>query len=156
MLPLTRTLLDEYKHFSDKRLKDGNHFVVDDRQDKDFGADRQLYPWFCQMFAHVVADDEATLRLNGHPRSPAIEAWVAKNGARDVHLEITLRPGEQGVLLELARLMRAIVAPGARYDEPSNKYVCPRVAESLERLKGTLDRVWTADFTPQPRPTSLF
>ena len=52
--------------------------------------------------------------------------------------------------------MKAIVAPGARYDTNYYKHSCPRVAKSLEELRTALDRAWTPGSKGSPKAGSLF
>jgi hypothetical protein len=51
---LKQALLKEYEHFSDKRIRNidrGKFFIIDGRGVGDYGADRQLFGWFCTAFA---------------------------------------------------------------------------------------------------------
>jgi hypothetical protein len=76
---------------------------------------------------------------SGTPRRSL--ALSSKGSAR---LQFQVTRGSQLLLSELAQAIRAIVAAGApRYSVPSYKYVCPRTAASLERLKAALDRAWS-------------
>ena len=129
-------LLQAYGSFSDrriKRLERGHLFIVDDRKVGDHGADRELYPWFCRMFADVISEDEVTVSLHGVPVSREVEEWAQQSGAvvDCGTLVLKLKRGEQALLSALAARVRAIVTPGAHYDVKSYRYVCPRVARSL-------------------------
>jgi hypothetical protein len=154
MESLKRVLLKEYGSFSDRRIKRierGHLFIVDDRTPRDVGADRQLYLWFCTMFADVVNDTEVLVELGGGvPMSLEVRKWAYREGAeladRDAvstRVVFSIARGEQSSLLGLASAIRAITQSGG-YSVPSYKYVCPRTASSLERLKGALDRALNA------------
>ena len=152
MTLLKRALLDEYGTFADrriKRLETGHLFIVDDRTPQDFAADRNLYPWFCSIHVDVVNESEVQVLLRGDvPIGPRVNRWIESTGAKyatdySSTLEFSVRQGQQEMLSRLASAIRSITAPGApRYSVPSYKYVCPRTAASLERLKSVLDRAW--------------
>jgi len=97
------------------------------------------------MFADVLSDSEITLSLSGNiPTGPTIMRWLKRYHLRAGNpLEFKVKKGEQQMLTELANAFLAIVAPGVYYSVPSYKYVCPRTAASLERLKKVLDRLWS-------------
>lgn len=145
---LKLALLQAYSSFSDKRIKRlerGHLFIVDDRVDGDIGADGKLLSYFCEIYADVISDDELIVRLHGVPVSPPIEEWADKCGAvlEGGRMTLTLQRGQQALLSGLATRVRAIVASGApRYQVKSYKYVCPRVAKSLDRLETVLDGPW--------------
>lgn len=151
-LILKQYLFDEYGGFADrriKRLEKGDTFIIDDRSEDDIGANRQLYSYFCTMFAKVRASDHVSLTLHGNvPLSPTVHAWIKNSGGTygestyGKSLTVQIKTGEQNKLRDLARHVRAVVAPGSRYDVPSYKYVCPRTAKSLERLAALLDKAW--------------
>lgn len=151
-LQLKQYLFEEYGGFADrriKRLEKGYSFIVDDRNEEDVGANGQLYSYFCMIFAKVRAGDQVGLTLHGNvPLSPAIHTWIKTTGAAysesafGKSLGLQVKVGEQNRLIELAKHVRAVVAPGARYDVASYKYVCPRTAQALERLAGLLNKAW--------------
>jgi hypothetical protein len=154
-MSVKETLFAEYGGFADKRIKNidkGKRFVADDRHYSDFGADKDLLSYFCAIFVDVVSDNEVQVTLTRNvPVGPAVTAWIAQNEATynigtsylTTSLKFTVRIGEQAILSELANSIRAIVAPGApRYAVSSYKYVCPRTASSLDRLREALDRAW--------------
>jgi hypothetical protein len=150
MSTVKKALLAEYGGFSDKRIKNiakGHLFIVDDRGPGDVGADGDLLPYFCLVFADVISDDEIMLTLHRNvPVGPAVTQWVKRYNASHKNsstLELIVPRGRQHMVSELASAIRAIVAPGApRYAVRSYKYVCPRTAASLERLKNVLDQAW--------------
>jgi hypothetical protein len=145
---LKSTLLKEYGHFADKRIKKietGHLFIVDDRRSTDHGADGKPFGWFCLIFADVVSAERIKVILRGGvPSSVAIDGWTKKYKADHSagQLSFYVTPSDVGKLGDLARAIRLIVKPGARYPVPAYKYVCPRTAASLERLRAALVRSW--------------
>lgn len=147
---LKRILFVEYGGFADKRIKkleNGKRFIVDDRSDRDIAADGNLYPWFCMIFIEVGNTAEAVdLIFSGDiPISTTVESWFADHAAvrqGDRGRIVTLHRGQQGNLTGLAAAFRQIVSPNRRYPKPSYKYVCPRTAGSLDRLRRVLERAW--------------
>lgn len=79
---LKKRLYDEYGGFADKRIKkldNGNFFIVDDRQQDDYDARKQMFLWFCLIFAEV--NDLQSVRVilrGGIPTYPTVAAWQAK------------------------------------------------------------------------------
>jgi hypothetical protein len=147
-LLLKRKLFDSYGGFSDKRIKNlekGEHFIIDDRSDRDFGADRALYSYFCSMIAVVLENDKVKVVLSGNvPVSQEVYEWGVKYRA-DIgmrRLSFIIDLGNESILDELADRINAIVAPGRQYDTPNYKYVCPRTANSLRRLTKVLTEYW--------------
>ncbi|MER9210075.1 hypothetical protein [Mesorhizobium sp. M0771] len=145
---LKQALFDEYDGFFDKRIKkldSGDFFLVDDRGGGDHDARKRLFLWFCSMTLRVTRGDAVELYLSGDvPKSNEVNALLD-----DMQTEghygrptIVIEKGEQGVLMDLAQAFAAIVARGKRYPTPSYKYVCPRTAKSLVRLKNALDKAW--------------
>lgn len=148
VLDLKKALLAEYGSFADQRIKNpakGSVFIVDDRAERDVGADKHLYSYFCMMFAEVIGPGEVQVSLSGNiPAGAPVSAWaqkagVAINGSR---LTIAVTSGSLHLLPKLAAAFRAIVAPGMRYETANYKYVCPRTAGSLDRLAATLAKQW--------------
>lgn len=153
---LKALLLDEYG-FDDKRVKrleKMDRFIVDDRSWRDFGADRRLYPWFCSISVAVESGERARVTLaRNAPTGDSVLKWarqyaLATNEDQYVQSPLILHvtPADFEVMLEgLAAAVAAIVAPGApTYHEASYKYVCPRVAASLRKLKEVLAGGWRA------------
>jgi hypothetical protein len=148
----TRTLkqafLDAYGHFADKRIKNidgGSLFIVDDRGPKDVGADRKLYPWFCQILAEVIDQNTVRITMRGDvPQGALVARWFEAHGAEETNfgLQFNVRKGEEGKLAALANSFRSIVGSGQRYPVKSYKYVCPRVGDALDRLRGVLTNAW--------------
>ena len=145
---LKQALFKAYDGFGDKRLKKIENdapFIIDDRGPGDYGADKQLFPWFCLMFADVV--DGSTVRITmrgGLPTSPSVNSWFASTKAEDYAggVQFHIASGEQDTLLQLADRIEAIVAPGKSYAVKAYKYVCPRVAHSLRELHKVLSSAW--------------
>jgi hypothetical protein len=132
---LKETLLKEYKHFSDKIIKkisSGSSFIVDGRVPQDHGADGNLYPWFCLIFADVVGAQTVTVTLQGGvPQGTAVSNWVRRHGATGDELSgviFNVTPADVSKLTELAGAVRSIVRPRVRYPVRAYKHVCPRVA----------------------------
>jgi hypothetical protein len=150
---LKAILFKVYGGFADKRIQNLDHgsvFTVDDRSGRDLGADKKLYGYFCLMFAEVLTDTDVSIRLRGNvPLSNSVKNWVAKHQATLDEsatrvLTFSVRKGATAPLLELAEAISSIVAKGARYKEPSYKYVCPRTAESLRKLEKVLRQAWAS------------
>jgi len=161
MSALKKILFDEYGGFADKRIKDidkGNKFIVDDRDDSDIGANGKLLSYFCMIFVEVLSNEKVFVELYGNiPIGKTVKNWLAKKEYEiktlPMHsiLSIEINQGDQGILKELAESIESIVAPGApRYNVKSYKYVCPRTAKSLDRLRKILDKAWE-----NPLPSEL-
>lgn len=152
MLRLKEILFQNYGGFSDKRIKDlkkSSRFIVDDRTEQDYGANKKLYFVFCSIFVEVLSDDEVQVRLIGNvPISSEIEEWTEINEAvlqkdLEARLLFKIKKGNEGRLYDLAEKIMGIVAPGApRYNVPSYKYICPRTGRSLKRLAKVLEDAW--------------
>lgn len=146
---LKQVLFDAYGGFADKRFKNldkGRLFIIDDRGPGDEDAAGKLFLWFCQIFAEVI--DQHTVKITmrgGVPDGPLVAKWFAEHGAEKTNFgrEFTVRRGEEAGLAELAAAFRAIVRPGARYPVKSYKFVCPRIAASLDRLRDVLSKAWS-------------
>lgn len=143
---LKQHLFEAYDGFADKRYRNIERdapFIVDDRADRDLDARGQLFLWFCQMFATVRATDRVHLLLRGGtPESDDVAAWFdahgAERGAGGIGFDI--RPDSLASLEDLAQRFEAIIR--TRYDTKAYKYVVPRVAASLRRLRDVLDAAW--------------
>lgn len=153
MSQLKKALYAAYDGFADKRVKNlakSSTFIVDDRAQGDYGADRSLFLWFCSIFVDVVSESEVTVRLaGGVPTGPSVTAWVKANGGRykatpSKVLTFTVKQGNESALLSLATAIESIVTSGKPYSVASYKYVCPRTANSLKRLANELHATWDA------------
>ncbi len=151
MSELKKALFNKFGGFADKRIKNldkGTTFIADDRGRGDYGADRNLFLWFCSIFIDVKSESYVLVRLSGGvPWSSAIAQWAKSNNLEhrerpQTYIHIPISKGEEHKLNELASLLDAIVAPGERYEVAAYKYVCPRTAKSLRRLAKTLTSVW--------------
>ena len=152
---LQKALYDEYRLDAHGLPNRGNGrlFIVDGRGLGDFAANGDLYSFFCSIHGEILNNDEIKVTLAGNiPDGCRVTEWQTRHSlVRDPFLEFAVKRKEQGMLGELASAMLSIVARGApRYSVPSYKYVCPRTASSLKRLKAVLDRAWE---TP-PAPVS--
>jgi hypothetical protein len=149
---LQRLLFDEYGSLN-KRIRNPEtirFFIVDDRSEKDIGADNTLYSYFCEASVEVLTGQSLKVTLQGNiPMGSKVKAWIKQYEAKHddgvpSRLEFIIEEGQQARLQSLAAALRDIVAPGKRYSIPNYKYVCPRTAASLERLQGILDKAWSA------------
>lgn len=144
---LKRHLFSCYGGFADKRIKDlakAQSFIVDDRNNGGLSSDG-LFGWFCGIVAEVKSDDVVQVNLHGSlPRSPQVQETFRILGAIPGEQCLRFKVGREQIPLvrTLANQIRDIVARGNRYTEPSYKYMCPRTADSLERLAGHLDDFW--------------
>lgn len=153
MPKLKKALYDAYGGFGDKRIKNldkGSTFIVDDRSAGDYGADRNLFLWFCSIFVEVVSDSEIKVTMSGGvPIASSVKTWAKANGAKletspRGQLVFHIKKEAQPALLSLATAIKGIVAPGKKYPVPAYKYVCPRTANSLTKLASELSSVWAA------------
>jgi hypothetical protein len=111
----------------------------------------KLYSYFCSISLQItektllITDDKCLLKLWNVPFNDAIQKYVLScNGTfSDIRYErnifIEFEASNTKILRELAMLIEDITKPGARYNVPSYKYVCPRTAYSLIRLADYLD-----------------
>ena len=144
---LKQILLDEYGHFSDKRIKKlgaGSQFIIDDRNKNDLGANGQVYSTFCTMFLDVRSSNEVILTLMNCPTSPDIEKWFSANAIAfgQNGKAVAIMKGEQDCIKKLEALVGLLASWGGRYDVPHYKYTAPRVSDSLTRLRHTLTKAW--------------
>ena len=150
--PLRQALFEEYGS-ADRRIKNIEkvlNFRVDDCQHQ-VGADKQPLSHVCTIFVYAEDETKITVSLNRNvPMGDLVLLWIAQTGAvyhndsswPATQLSFSLQEGEQDKISGLAEAIRAIVAPGKRYSTPSYKHTCPRTADSLDKLRACLDRVW--------------
>jgi hypothetical protein len=149
--PLQEVLFKEYGP-TDGRIKKAekaSFFRVDQSQIHT-GADRKPLSHVCTIFAEVKGDGGLTITLRGNvPLEAPVQEWIKSVGAScgsplgtRRELSFSVKKGEQNKLGGLAQAMRATVARGRRYSEPSFKYTCPRTASALDHLQDVLDGVW--------------
>lgn len=147
-------MYSEYGGFADKRIKNlqkSSTFIVDDRSPRDIGADKRLFSYFCMIFTDVISEIQVKVRLIGNvPISPNVTLWIKSKKTEfegDIGngtLSFVIDKGNEGILMELANSINAIIAPEAhRYEIPSYKYVCPRTVKSLRRLAIILSKAWS-------------
>jgi hypothetical protein len=147
--PLKKALYAEYGSPDKrvKRLEKIDFFIVDDRKARDHDAAGKLFLWFCKILATPVMGGSLEVTLRGDvPMGPTVKAWISQNNATyaagDIRSSLTfvIEKGQQSKLHGLADAFRNIVK--RRYSTKSYKYVCPRTADSLERLQRVLDNAW--------------
>lgn len=144
---LRQVLFDAYEGFGDKRLKDLKRdapFIVDGRGSGDYDARGQLFLWFCQILARVEAPDRIRLSFRGGvPQSKTVANWFEAHGAEKTNFgtEVLLTPENVDDLSKLAQAFSAIIK--TRYEVSAYKYVVPRVATSVLKLKGVLSQAWS-------------
>ncbi len=145
-IKLKSHLFEEYGGFADKRIKNlskSNRFIVDDRDKQcDYGANNELYSWFCPIIIEVNEDSSIQVLLFNFPTSRKILGWINAGNAiiqDSTCLVITVGLQETSLLREYASYVSDIVKPGNTYSVPSYKYVCPRTAQSLCRLVDVLE-----------------
>ncbi|UOA14036.1 hypothetical protein [Sulfitobacter dubius] len=149
MSRLKQELYDTFGGFADKRITNissGKIFIVDDRKEGDFGANKRLYSTFCQILATVIDENTVTVDLRGNvPDSERVRKVIEELGGAftESGASLTIARGEQGGLFNLSRAITAIT--GKRYSVASYKYVCPRTAKSLRHLMGALNKAWRED-----------
>jgi hypothetical protein len=136
-----------YGGFASKKIKDlakERRFFVDDREHGGLSSDG-LYGWFCGIVVDVESDNEVLVTLEGSiPDSPQVKDTFSKLGAFDQWGNTCFKVQREQIpqVKTLARRIRDIVAPGHRYKVASYKYMCPRTADSLDRLADNLDEFW--------------
>lgn len=146
MEELRGVLFGAYDGFADKRLKDlgrDEPFIVDDRGKGDLDAQGRLFLWFCQILVRVEAPDRVRVILRGDvPEGAGVKEWFQAHSAQHSNfgLEVVLTPADVGDLDALAKAFLAITK--SRYEVKSYKYVVPRVAKSLRRLREVLTEAW--------------
>ena len=143
---LRGVLFEAYDGFGDKRLKDLGRdapFIVDDRAKGDLDAKGNLFLWFCQIWIHVEAPDRVRVTLRGGvPEGTAVTEWFQAHGAKHSNfgLEVIITPANVGDLEALAKAFLAITK--SKYEVKAYKYVVPRVAISLRKLRDVLGHAW--------------
>lgn len=142
---LKQALLAEYGHFADQRIKrldKGHLFIVDDRSPGDYGANRQLFSYFCLIWADVIGPDEVEVTLRGNvPAGASVSQWRKANGIKGTEaIVFRVTPNSLEKLTTLAAAFKAIVA--GSYSVKSYKFTCPRTAKSLVRLHKALAKHW--------------
>jgi hypothetical protein len=160
-MSLKKLLFDEYRGFSDKRIKrldKSDLFRVDDRHEGDFGADRKLFYWFCEIYVTTLDDYSVEVELiGGVPSSPEMTNLLSSWNAEVNHSEVTLRVDHVTFRVDekstdrleaLATALKAIIA--RPYQVNWYKHTCPRVAKSLLHLKSVVEDYWANPPTHRP------
>jgi|HubBroStandDraft_5_1064220.scaffolds.fasta_scaffold179311_2 hypothetical protein len=150
---LKETLFKAYG-WIDKRvtkIEKMDRFRVDECEIKK-GANGQPLSSVITMYANVKGASEIELFISGVPREGPVKEWVEKVGPTFAKMgmgtiTITLKPGDQAKLDDLAEAFFETVAPGRRYDTPSFKHSCPETASGLQGLEKVLDGIWR----PKPK-----
>jgi hypothetical protein len=121
-------------------------FVVDDRGVQDKDSRGKLYSYFCEITVEVIDDNDtvAVALRNNVPESTGVTMWLKFQDAEvgDGRVRFLIRKGEEDALADLSATLRAMVGPGKRYKVASYKYVCPRIASALDRLRKVLTEFW--------------
>lgn len=148
---LKKFLFDQYGGFSDKRIKNidrGSVFIVDDRSSNDIGANKQLFSYFCMIFAKVTTEDMVEVSLHGNiPKGPKVVSLLKAQKLKvewpyPASLKFNVTPSNLDLLSKLATAIEDIVKGGKPYPVANYKYNCPRIAASLKRLRSMLEKVW--------------
>ena len=166
-MSLKQHLFNTYNGFTDKRIKSldrSDVFTADDRgKGSDFDAKRQLFYWFCQIYVRVIDDYSVAVELidrGGVPSNPEVSNLLASWNAEmeETRVRFVVDENSTARLEAIATGLKDIVSPGKRYSTNWYKYVCPRTAESLLRLKAALSDYWNNPPTHRPlnQPTIEF
>jgi hypothetical protein len=113
---------------------------IDDRAKGDISSD------FCRMSVLIPdkSNDEFTLYLWNPPLDDDVAELIDAHGGKitgsrpALEVEIALLTKEVSFLRTLAKAFRRIVGRGGRYPVPNWKWICPRTADSLDRLADRL------------------
>ena len=113
---------------------------IDDRGTEDISSG------FCRMSVLIPdnSDDGFTLYLWNSPLDNELAELIETHdgkitGSRPTaEVEIALLTKEVSFLRTLAKAFRRIVGRGGRYSVPNWKWICPRTADSLDRLADRL------------------
>jgi hypothetical protein len=137
-------LFKQYDGFGDKRVKDISKdypFKIDDQSSLD------VHDQFCGIFLRVIADDRIELSLsNNAPFSRPIKSLLKSKGAevRTIknrsHVKVELSVSDIQFIRDLSKQVAALVAPGKEYKDRNWKWLCPRTADSLDRLANALSK----------------
>jgi hypothetical protein len=98
-----------------------------------------------RSFVRVIDNKKVQITLDENvPHSPEVDALLASFVADvdDAQVTFIVQPESLTRLDSLAQAFRNIVKPGRRYAVNNYKYVCPRTADSLIRLRRCLADFW--------------
>jgi hypothetical protein len=131
-------------------------FIADDRTKTDLSPYGSPLGSLCEILVRVNDEKSVDVSLrNNVPMSEGVRSWIRDRGASlttvgGMALELSIVPGKEGLLDELASRIEEITKPGApRYPVPSYKYAGPRTAASLHRLAHELRENWGSG-EPEP------
>ena len=113
---------------------------IDDRGRDDISSG------FCRMSVLIAdkSNDGFTLYLWNPPLDDEVAELIETHGGKvtgsrpEVEVEIALLTKEVALIRTLAKAFRRIVGRGGRYPVPNWKWICPRTADSLDRLADRL------------------
>lgn len=134
MNELKRHLYDIYGGFTDKRIKNldnGSRFTVDDRGRGDYDARKELFYWFCKIFVEVINNDSIEVLLQ-------CQTDITLTAGIPDKISITRETVDEleNAAIKIGNIIKK------KYKVPSYKYVCPRTAASLRKLKDNLKLFW--------------
>lgn len=143
MTSLRDYLRQTYGGFADRRYKDpakDKLIRVDDHDETD------VYPYFCSIFVSVPdrEGDSLILTLSNAPCNEDIKGLVTGHGGTVVPspgaptITLALTVQQVSVIEELSQAIGGLVGPRRRYSDPNWCWICPRTAESLDRLLASL------------------
>lgn len=145
---LKDALVKEYGGFADRRIKkleNGNFFHVDDRSSGDYDARKKLFLWFCTIDLTVHDGQTVSVGISKElPKNAKVTKWWEENSTEGRYgfKELKITPENTKLLQELAALVSDVIRQP--YSVKAYRYVAPRTADSLLRLKKTLDAAWAS------------
>ena len=145
-------LLDSYGGYADRRIKNRSldrPIQIDDKGPHD------VYPHFCTISARVPdrIGETLILTLQNCPCNSELMALVEKRGGTVTPSEhgptirLSIAVNHVGTVASLSHAISKMTKRRRRYSDPNWKWICPRTANSLDRLAGVLP-VYKADQRP--------
>jgi len=129
-------------------------FIIDDRGERDINPETGWpYYTFHQLTLEVVNRRRVKVMMRGKlPDGGEFGSWLCGAGAIQAGniIWFNVVQGRHDMLIDAARFISLVVAPGRTYDIPAFKYTCPRTARSFLSLKDVLDQIWGE---PKQKPT---
>ena len=108
---------------------------VDDRNRND------VYTGFCHIHAIFSgSEDKFTLQLINAPLNQEVQELVQQYGGQFVSpgqgegIQFSLRARDHQMVVNLARVIHRVIRRGQQYSDRNWRWICPRTADSLERL----------------------
>lgn len=126
-----------------RMLRNVENDVVVFRVDDQGSQDRHYL--FCQIELSLRQDGLLGLDLSHAPVDQAVRQLVEsaggqiQTGAIGTSLTIILKPSQSAFIRKLAKAIRRLVGRGQTYLDRNWRWICPRTADSLERLAANLD-----------------